>query len=173
MPEEFDREADFDSGIEEIVLSMLRGVHTSMPAKVISFDAEKQTCSVQPVLMRKRVDQDAQPLPVIEEVPVVYPGSGDYWITFPLVADSYVLLVFSERALDAWLQEGDVIDPAKRRFFALSDAIAIPGLNPYPSSISPAVETDGLTIRKKDNSSYIKMKSSGQVDINGNFTVDT
>jgi hypothetical protein len=170
MPNDFDREVEFDEGLEGVIFSVLKNIHTAMPAQVVSFDADRQTCSVQPALMRKKKDAEAQPLPVLEDVPIVYPGSGGFWLTFPLVEGAFVLLVFSERALDAWLQGGGVADPAKKRMFSLSDAFAIPGVNPFPDKLTAIGE--GLTLRNRDNTSYVQIKDSGQVDINGNLTVD-
>jgi hypothetical protein len=150
-----------ESGIPEIIGQLLFNVHTCMPAQIISFDADLQTATVQPCLKRKFIGHDPINLPVIEDVPVVYLGANDYWITYELKENDYVLLVFCERSLEQWLLNGGIVDPLDSRKFHLSDAIAIPGIIPNPSAIDPGVESGTITIRKKDNSQYIKLNKDG------------
>jgi hypothetical protein len=149
--------------IPEIMQHLLFNVHTSMPCQVISFDSAKQTVNVQPCLKRKFVGQDPINLPVIEDVPVQYPGSGDYWVTFDIKKDSYVLVVFSERSIEQWFLNGGIVDPLDNRRFHLSDAIAIPGINPLVDAVTflPPVEADTIAIRKKDGTQYIKLNADG------------
>jgi hypothetical protein len=178
-----------DIGLGDILTSVLSGLHTSMPGVITAFDPATQTATVQPALKRKyEGEEDAQNLAPIEDVPVYFPGSGDYWITTPVEVDSYVWLIFSERAIDRWLDKGGVVDPAKKRKFALSDCIALAGLNPEPSKLS-GFDNSAITIRNRDNDILIKIadsevlieagggtitinSSTGQVDCNGNLTVD-
>jgi hypothetical protein len=154
---EFNETESLDVVFGQVFDSLLCNVHTAMPARVVSFDRDAQTLSVQPVLKRKFRGVDPQPLPQIDDVPVVFPGSGDWWITVDIAVDSYVLLVFAERALESWLDQGGILDPQIARKFDLSDAIAIPGINPSPEALSPGVAADKITIRKRDNSVYVEL----------------
>lgn len=160
-----------EQGIQEIFNSLLCNVHTAIPAQVTAFDAATATVSVQPVLKRKFKDEDPVDLPIIEDVPVMFPGSGDYWIVFDIAIDSYVLLVFSERSIEAWKNEGGILDPNAQRKFDLSDAIAIPSLIPLPGAIVPPIEPTSITIRKKDGTKYIKLTDKieimGDVEVTG------
>jgi len=179
----------FEVSLGLIVQSALTNVHTSMPGLVTAFDSAAQTITVQPCLRRKFEGADeAVNLPPIEDVPVLFPGSGDYWITYPVEVDSYVWLVFSERSIEAWLDAGGIVDPARARKFALSDCVAIAGINPNPTALT-GFDTGSIVIRNRDNDTTIKIGSSdisieagggnitinsstGQVDVNGNLTVD-
>jgi hypothetical protein len=77
-------------------------------------------------------------LPVITDVPVVFPGAGDYSVTFPIAKGDTVLLIFAEGSLDQWLTKGGEVDPQDDRRFSLTDAIAIPSLRHGPISGSAA-----------------------------------
>jgi hypothetical protein len=180
----------FESGITEILNSQLMNLHTSMPGKVVSFNPDLQTISVQPCL--KRLYSGANEsvlLPIIEDVPVLFPGSGNFFITWDVKPDSYCWLLFSERALATWISLGDIQDPTSKRKFSLSDCVAYVGINPNPSALS-TVDPDSLVIRNRDNTTYVKIEadaitlknadgdiilsSGGQVSIcSGNFTVDS
>ena len=63
--------------IEQAIESRLFDMHTGLPAKVNSFNASKQTCSVVPLLKRVFLDENneelVQEMPTIENVPIVYP----------------------------------------------------------------------------------------------------
>ena len=47
---------------------------------------------------------------------------------FDLVPGDTVLLVFSERSIDKWAQQGGEVDPLDSRLHHLSDPVALPGL---------------------------------------------
>ena len=157
----------------EIFSSKMMNVHTILPGKVISADAVTRTISVQPVIKRKYIDATAYTLlPVIEDVPICFPGCGDYFISFLPVSGDYVLLGVSERDISNWGVSGGIVEPKQKHVFDLSDAIMIGTLFPGDSVIAPAVESGKLVIRNKLKTAYISIDSAGQVDLNGNFTVD-
>ena len=165
-------------------------IHTALPAQVISFDKDKRTISAQITLKTVLIDDTELTIPILEDVPVIFQGSGDFELTFELKKDSYVLLVFSARALDQWFEQGGIVDPLRNRTFSLSDAIAIPGLMSKPDAEgTQPVTSDAIELRKKDGSTVIsvksdsiklnnsngtiELKSSGQIDCNsGTLTVD-
>ncbi len=162
-----------DTALAEIFDSLMREVHTCMPGRVTAFDRDTQTCSVQPCLKRKFKNREPEEITPCENVPVIFPGSGDRWVVFDIDVDSYVLLVFSERAIANWMDKGGTVDPKQRRIFSMSDAIAIPCILPTPVKLSGGITADTIMMRNEDASYYISLNTStGQADINGNFTVD-
>lgn len=161
-----------DEGLGSIIFSILRGkVDTITVGIVESYDPDSQIVTVQPAIKRKRENEDeSKPRPVLADVRIVFPGSGDYWLTFPITAGDPVLLLAPSRSLDNWLNSGGIVDPGSDRIFDLSDAVAVPGILD-DDSIIPDLKNDGLYLRKKDESKYIKLHDDG-VDVLGDLDVD-
>jgi hypothetical protein len=137
-------------------------MHVCLPGRVKKYDYRAQKADVQPLLKRPYVN-GAKSLPMITSVPVVWPRGSGGGLNFPLQKDDGVLLVFSERSLDKWLaSSGGEADPGDSRRFDLSDAIAVPGLNPF---LVPSVAEDG-------NSAWFKYKDTRiQIDADGNLKI--
>lgn len=155
-----------DTALAEIFSSFMTDVHTSMPGQIVSFDSITQTCNVQPCLKRKYTgDDNAVDLPVIEDVPVVFPGSDDLFLTFDLKENSYVLLIFSERSISSWMVSGGIVDPQRNRKHNLSDCIAIPGIIPTPSILVGGVDSDAISLRNKANTTSIKIETDTTITI--------
>lgn len=108
-----------------------RGMHTCMPGRIVSYDAGDQRAEVRPLLGRALNDGSQESLPILNDVPVVFPRSGGAWMTFPVKPGDGCLLIFSERSLDEWKGSSDEVFPEDSRAFDLSDAVAIMGLNPF------------------------------------------
>lgn len=122
----------------ELVLDhRLRGLHTSMPGEVQSYDASTQTADILPQLKRQTPDGEggftAEDLPVLPGVPVCFPRGGGCFMSFPLQKGDFVLVVFAERAIGNWRQKGEASNPGDLRMHTLAGAQAIP-CNLYPSS---------------------------------------
>lgn len=148
----------------------LRQLHVGLPARVESFDASKGTVDVRPVLMRRFIHADAtetvDSIPVIEEVPIGYPGGGGWSLTFPLAVGDVVYLAFSERSLDQWKLAplGDTIDPGDARRHHLSDAIAIARLH-TPESPPAALSAANLRLGRDDRSAELELAPDGAVTL--------
>jgi hypothetical protein len=149
----------------DIISSYMAGhVNTIMPGQIVSFNRSEGTATIQPCFQRVYADRDdPETLPPIEDVPVFFFGSGDRWLTVDLKADSYVILLFAQRALATWFEQGGIVDPAQSRKFALSDAIALAGLIPSPDELPAAIEADSIALRNSSNDSYIKIDGSDDV----------
>lgn len=124
----------FTEVIKNAIEARLVDVHTSIPGEVVAFYPEKQMADVQPALKRKFANGKIEPLPVVTNVPVVYPRSSNSIIYFPLSKGDSVLMIFAERSIDRWAAQGGIVDPADVRKFHLSDAVCIPG--PYSAAQS-------------------------------------
>jgi len=144
--------------IGQAINFQLSGVNTCLPAEIISYDFTKQKASVQPLLKVKFTDGTIDPMPIIENVPVIFPSSKDFHISFPLNEGDTVLLLFSQRSIDNWLSTGGEVVPNDPRKFDLSDAIAIPGLRDF-SQTSPAEDNTTFTLQL--GSAKFKIDPSG------------
>ena len=164
---------DLNFGFSRILDSWARGqINTCMPGVVTEFSNRTvPQVSVQPGFKRFLESADApENLPIIENVPVIYPGSSNYLMVYDIPVDTPVLLVFAQRSIGPWMQQGGSVDPALDHMFDLSDAIAIPGLIPFPDELSAAVIEDGISIQKRDGSSYISIEGD-TITTNGDETV--
>lgn len=126
-------------------------IRVALPARVETYDAATQQVSVQPLIQDGYTDESgerqAERLPVIPHVPVVFPGAGGFRVTFPIAVGDTVLVVFSSSSLDQWLALGGEVDPKDDRRHDLSDAIAIPGLRDFAHALSSA-PTSTMSIGK-------------------------
>lgn len=133
--------------------SLLADLHTSLPGKVVRYDAATQKADVQPLIKERYADENgaaqSRDLPVIPAVPVQFPGSGGYRITFPVTVGDTGLIVFSEASLDKWLVSGGTVDPADDRRHDLTDAVFLPGLRDFGHALASA-PTDRATFGKDD-----------------------
>src|SRR6185312_7133451 len=102
--------------IFEALAAFAQQMRVSMPAVVVSFDATKQTVSVQPAIKEIVAyleagglwnnNTEAIPLPVLQDVPVVVPRAGGFTITLPIQPGDECLVVFGDTCIDAWWQSG-------------------------------------------------------------------
>lgn len=159
------RETTLESGLRIIFREFMTDMNTCFPAVVTAFDG-KNRVSVQPaILMRQKGGSDT-PLPVIDDVPVVFPGGGGFRITHPINEGDEVLVICAQRAIDRWKTQGGLQPAGNRRRFAASDAIAIPGLESFAS---PATVGSNLVI--SGSGGDITMEPGGTVTINGHLEV--
>lgn len=138
-----------------------RRLPKAMPAKVTKYDASKQKVDCQVLVQRPYFDEEdrkqVESIPVIPGVPVLFPGSGGFRLTFPIsdgnlmiegstVPATTGLLVFCDRSIDKWLTgDGKEVDPEIDHDNALADAVFVPGLNPFGAALSSA-PTDHATL---------------------------
>lgn len=148
-----------DRAFADIFEELIKGKHTVNIGKITAFQKTKPPkLSAQIVLKQLYEGEDeARLIAICEDCPIIYPGSGDWWLTFPLELGDYVLLLFNERSIADWLDRGDIIEPSKTRTFSISDAIAIAGIL-HDSINFDSIDDDGITLRKKDNSLYLKLR---------------
>ena len=107
----------------------------------------------------------------ILDVPIVFPSAGGFTITMPVAVGDEVLVMFASRCIDAWWQNGGVINPPMDyRMHDLSDGFAIPGPKSQPKVI-PNISTNSCQIRTNAGTSYIEITNSGAINLVGNVTV--
>ncbi len=161
---------DLWDAITAAIESRLSGIHVALPGLVEKYDHETAKAEVLPALRKNYREGAAESLPIIANVPVVWPRTSEFIMAAPLARGDGVLLVFSERSLDEYLSKTREVTPNDRRKFDLSDAVAIPGL--FGFNVETGVDAGNeVQIRYKDAS--ITIDGTGTVDINdGNLTVD-
>ncbi len=157
-----------DESLNSFILSALMSVNSVMPGKVVKY--VDGFCSVQPIF--KSVYQDfegneiVKDKDIIENVPVLSGRGGGFVVDIPLLPDDLVMLLFSQRSIDSYLETDGktTIDPQDSRIFDLSDCFALPcGITKKnkPSNYS----SSDLVIKTEDGEGEFHMTLDGDVNI--------
>ncbi|EHF8259117.1 hypothetical protein B8Z58_005063, partial [Enterobacter roggenkampii] len=123
----------------ELVQKVFSTLKVAMPGVIESFDPDSVTASVRPAI--KGYDGGTEDdgwieLPLLVDVPVIFPRGGGCTLTFPVKAGDECLLIFADRCIDFWWQNGGVQKPVDMRMHDLSDAFAIVGPQSQAHKIS-------------------------------------
>ncbi len=144
------------NSLEAEILSQIREdrlhLNTFMPGNVLSYDSSSQTVDVRPALKRTITSPPStKNRPDLFDIPVIFPRSSGNAIHIPLKAGDPIGLLFCQRSLDDWKDEGKLTKVTDVRLHDLSDAVAIAGLDinaltlPAPDKLSILSE-DGIYI---------------------------
>ena len=159
------------------VETKLKELHTSMPGIVESFDPVTQLASVQPAIKRIFVTQDEDveiltptDLPILINVPVIFPRGGGFSLTFPVKKGDECLLNFCERSIDNWYQTGEVSVPGAKRLHSLSDAVAFVGISSLNNKV-PNYDNTNVQIKKDDDSVSITLLANGTIELKADTKV--
>jgi hypothetical protein len=143
-------------------------IHTTTIGIIESFDAEKQTAVIQPAIKRlvtedtrSTVIYTAEKYPLLVNVPVVFPGGGDWFMTFPVKKGDECLIFSMERSIGFWKLKGGLQDPSNyRRKLSFKDAVAMVGIQSQASSL-PSFNADEPELRNRDGDVKLTMTDSG------------
>jgi len=159
--------SDRTTSIEEIIQlgidSAFKNLHTCLPAVVTRFDSTNQLIDCQ-VTLKRKLNNELVLLPKLVNVPIRYPKSTTFSITFPIEVDDHVLLIFSERSIDTWLEQGGIRDPFDVRKHSLSDAFAFPMMYPQTDTI-PSFDATNLEIKTNSGNTKIILNASEGIKI--------
>ncbi|HDK0301007.1 TPA: translation initiation factor IF-2, partial [Escherichia coli] len=101
-----------DAHLAQAIMSAMR---VSIPGIIQSFDPEAVTAVIQPAI--KGVEHDASGaevsvnLPLLVDVPVIFPRGGGCTLTFPVKEGDECLVIFADRCIDFWWQSGGIQEP--------------------------------------------------------------
>lgn len=116
------------------IAKRVSAIHVALPGRVEAYDPLTQQAEVQPLIQEAFPNTDANGArtavrkPKITSVPICFPGTGQWRMTWPINVGDTVMLIFSSSSLDAWLAIGGEVDPNDERHHDISDAMAYPGL---------------------------------------------
>lgn len=113
-----------------------------------SFDATKQTATVQVAVLRILVDKQI-PYPILTDCPVFVPAGADGCLTFPIEKGDTCLVLFNDRDLDNWFDSGSVVAPNSSRTHSLSDGLVLVGFRNKANPVADYSTTDA-EFRKGD-----------------------
>ena len=166
------RIARLEGLLTRIMSEVKSDIRVALPAKVVSFNASKQTISCIPTV-RELVNLNGKvsykDLPILEDVPIIMPRAGGWVITLPIKPGDECMVVFQDLCIDGWWFRGDIQNWNDLRRHDLSDAIAIFSPWSQPNVISNYI-TDGIELRSIDGSTKITIKNN-KISILGDLEV--
>lgn len=127
-----------------------------IPGRIVSFDAEKQTATIQP-LYKPKFNGQAVDMPELLEVPVRFQRAGNGAVTFPVKAGNMVTLRPQMRSSENYHTEDDG-SPSDARSFNPSDMEAF--LDGGESLTDPIPNFDNENI-------HVRFDPEGQHGIRG------
>jgi len=161
-----ERYADQEEAMRAAMDGSRASLWTAIPGIVVSFDPVAVTASIQPAIKGVAQGQNGKfsgiNLPVLPDVPVVFPHGGGCTLTFPIEPGDEVLVVFAARCIDAWWQSGGVQYPMEPRMHDLSDGFAIPGPMSQAKKIG-GISTTAVQLRSDDGAASISIDPSTHV----------
>lgn len=161
VPDEFEL---IRSAMDDLSMNM----RVCCPGTIVSWDPQQMTAYVQPCIKENIIQVDGTlkntELPIIPNVPVVYPRCASFIMTFPLKPGDECILVFADRNYDAWWQSGGLQNPLRSLVHDLLDAFCIPGPSSMPKWVDNISE-DSIMIRTVDGQAYVEIKENHDINI--------
>lgn len=165
------------TAIAEAIDSRLIDVHTALPGQIQTYDPDTQTADVVPMIRRPLEELSTreivhEDLPVLPNIPVAFPRSASYFISFPLKPGDFVMVLFSKYSIDQWRAKGKVTAPGDIGNLTLTGGVAIPCLYPDAEALAGAHADD--MVAGKDGGTQIHIKDGGTAEVTstGNAAAD-
>ena len=115
---------------ENLINEAMLRTRCCIPCIVQSYNEENNTVECQPAIRERIINEDGTiqyvQLPLLVNVPVVFPGSSDFELKFILKQNDECLVLFSDLSIDNFWEKGSLQNPVEVRRHDLSDGIAIP-----------------------------------------------
>ena len=149
------------------VTQTLKMVNTAIPGYFLNFDPSTQLADIQVSIERVDVNGISQKWSPIISCPVHFPGC-DFVLEYQIDTGAEGLVIFSQRCIDAWVDQGGVSPQSRIQFHDANDAIFIPGVRSQPNKIT-GFSNNGIKLRNKAGDKFVWLKNDGTAAI----TVDT
>lgn len=157
--------------VTKTIQKTLSKLRVAMPATVQKVDLRKSLVEVQ-IVQPEMINGEEVRQPIISDVPILFLQAGGAKITFPIERGDQGLLIFCDRDISAWIDNGSPRVESNRTH-AMTDAIFIPGLK--GGGYETARNEAKISYRNTD----ITIKRNGDVDVKspnvtmtGNLTVE-
>ena len=111
--------------VKRTVRKAMAETRSSMPARIVSYDAGTRLASIQVLQPEVTDDDQVVEQPVITDVPVFMPIGGGAAVTFPVGGGDDGVVWFADQDIGAWVAGGQQSADSPRRH-SLSDAMFMP-----------------------------------------------
>lgn len=147
--------------LDRTMSEILKGVGTSIPAHVLSFDTDTQLAKLQIAIEFIDVKGESFALAPVVNIPVHFSG-GDYVLEHQIDEGNEGLIIVSQRCIDAWKEQGGVATQTVLRKLDMQDGLFIPGFRSKPNAISN-FSNNGIKLRNKSGDQYVWLKNNGDI----------
>ena len=153
-------------------------IWTAIPGIIESVNLGAMTVSVQPSVKGMVTDDQGNvtypTLPLLDDVPIMFPSAGGFTLTFPVKAGDECLVMFSSRCIDAWWQSGGVGNPIDPRMHDLSDGFAFIGPRSQARLVGD-ISSANAQLRADAGTTFLEVTPDGKVNISAptSMTIDT
>lgn len=138
--------------VRKAIEAQAAALRVSLPGRIEKYDPATRRADVKPLVRDVYFDMDgvrqAESLPVVTDVPVVFPGGGGSSLTFPVKPGDVCELLFADSSLDVWKARGGEVDPIEVRPHDLSNGVALVGLQDF-ANVIPA-HADNVVLGRHD-----------------------
>ncbi|CAI2418115.1 phage baseplate assembly protein V [Serratia liquefaciens] len=146
--------------LKAVADSVSTDLRVACPGIIQSFDADAVTATIQPSVKVPIRQADGSvvsvALPLLVDVPVYFPRGGGVTLTFPITEGDECLVIFADRCIDYWWQNGGVQEPVDPRQHHLADAFALVGPQSQAKKIS-GISTSAAQLRTDDGAAFIEL----------------
>lgn len=177
--------------LQSLKQDIFRSLNAVKIGQIRVFDPSKKTAQVQ--ILFKRVvpsqtgndGQTIQDYPVLVDCPVFTLQGDGGAIQMPIVPGDQCVLLFSDRNIDGWFQNGSAVAPFDARCHDLSDGICLVGLNSLASDLSDypadtlrisyddaAIDISGGILKLYNNTTTLLTLMNGFIDVIAAATLD-
>lgn len=162
------RNGSFDDVLASERQAISEQIRVALPGIIQSFDPGTVTATVQPSVRCMVRDNDGnvstEDYPLLVDVPVIFPRGGGCTLTFPVSAGDECLLIFADRCIDFWWQNGGIQKPVDGRMHDLSDAFAIVGPQSQAQKIS-GISTTAAQMRTDDGAAFVEVAAGHAITV--------
>ncbi len=151
---------DFSESIDFILEQFKKSLNTSLPAIVQEYDGTTKRAKVLPAIRRLFTDGTSQSLPILIDVPVIFPSAGGFTVTMPIKKGDTLLLVFTQRGITNFKNQFTESMPTNS-LLSIQDAVGIVGFGAL--QITPA-SSSGCTIQNNQGTNAVIIED-GKVEV--------
>lgn len=121
---------------------IFRSLNCVRIGRIQSFDATKKTAEVQILTKRVLPNGNIVSYPPLVDCPVFTLQGGGAAIEMPIAQGDQCIVLFSDRNIDAWYQNGSEAAPYNSRCHDISDGIVLIGINALTSTLEDYSATE-------------------------------
>jgi hypothetical protein len=135
---------DFNDVIARVQQTTMSRLNCHNIGKIIEFEHETQTCTIQLMQQEQLGDNIYTPAP-LTEVPLILYGIEGAHITLPNPVGSICLVLFLDRNIDAFMRTGEIYTPETKRTHDYTDCVA---LTTFKTLVNPIenYDTEAISI---------------------------